>query len=112
MEKMDRAAERDEGRLWELASVYVMPDWRGRGIGTELVRKVMARHVVLNRIPSDVYLLTLASTERWYESLGYGRTDNPPDSMGMEMVVGGIVTRVIGSELICMRYDGGDGSDV
>ena len=110
-----KAAEKEQqqssgqNQLWELASVYVMPLWRGSGIGSELVRKVMGKHAMVGRNAGDVYLLTLDSTKDWYRGLGFEVTHEPPASMKFEMVAGGIVTKFIGAELVCMRGGGGGG---
>mmetsp|Transcript_5504 Transcript_5504/g.8195 ORF Transcript_5504/g.8195 Transcript_5504/m.8195 type:complete len:395 (+) Transcript_5504:2-1186(+) len=96
--------------LWELASVYVRPEWRKKGIGTELVTKVIAKHIMLGRKMEDIYLLTLDSdsdnTVGWYETLGFRITKDIPPSMDLEMAAGGIITKFLGSNLVCMRGDG------
>ncbi len=111
--------------LWELASVYVRPEWRKRGIGTELVKKVIAKHLMLDRNVEDIYLLTLDSTVGWYESFGFRvvtdtdgnsngtstENDNDaeneiPKSMKLEMAAGGIITKLMGNKLVCMRMRG------
>lgn len=104
----EKQSERGQNQLWELASVYVLPTYRHRGIGSELVRRVMARHAILDRISSDIFILTLATTKEWYQSLGFVLADQPPDSMKFEVSVGKILTNLISAELICMRYSGSD----
>jgi len=89
---------------WELASVYVIPSWRHKGIGSELVRKIITQHVIQNnRSMENVYLLTLDKTKEWYRRLGFEITNKPPASLKLEMVVGGIVTMFIGEKLVCMQ---------
>ena len=105
--RMVEEEEKDKNQLWELASVYVLPEWRRRGIGGELIRRIMQRHVLLGRNVQDVYLLTLDSTKDWYASFGFGLTDDPPASMAFEVAAGGVITKVIGEELIAMRMRGG-----
>ncbi len=104
MEQAEKDVGRDQNQLWELASVYVIPSFRGKGVGSELVRRCMAKHVMLDRNCSSVYILTLATTRDWYESLGFSVTSDPPESMKFEIAAGKILTKAIGAELICMRY--------
>lgn len=98
---------RDETvRNYELASVWVDPAFRGQGIGTELLRRLLQRHCQLCGPVSNVYLLTLASTSKWYrENFGFKLVplEDIPQSMTFEVSVGKVVTGVIGSELICMQ---------
>jgi len=108
MAQSARDVERGRNQLWELASVYVHPTYRGRGIGSALVQKVMARHELLDRRSSDVFLLTLGTTREWYERLGFVGVEEVPEAMGLEVAVGTVVTKVMGAELICMRYRGGN----
>jgi len=108
MEQKERERIRGQNQLWELVSVYVKPEWRKRGIGRELIRRVMARHDLLERPRGDVYLLTLDRTEDFYRGLGFGFevTDEPPASMAGEIVVGNLITGFLGSKLVCMRGRG------
>ena len=99
----ERETEEGRNQLWEVSSVFVLPAYRGRGIGSELVRRLLAKHAMLERRNLDVYLLTLATTKGWYQSLGFELTDDPPESMKFEMDAGNIITKLIGAELICMR---------
>lgn len=108
MEQKETERIRGQNQLWELASVYVKPEWRKRGIGRELIRRVMARHDLLERSRGDVYLLTLDRTEDFYRGLGFGFevTDEPPASMAGEIVAGNLITGLMGSKLVCMRGGG------
>jgi len=106
--RSERESKLERNQLWELASVYVVPSCRGRGIGSELVRRVLARHVGLGRRSADVFILTLATTKEWYQRLGFVLADQPPESMKFEVAVGNILTNLISAELICMRYSGRD----
>ena len=67
----DARADRPVPRLWELASVYVVPERRSEGIGSGLVRSVLDQHRELGRASEAVYALTLSSTVEWYRS-GFG----------------------------------------
>lgn len=92
--------------LFELASVYVSPDYRGQGIGTELIKRVLKRHKDRGRAMSDVYLLTLATTVNWYyDNFGFAPVpeEEVPQQMSFEIAAGKLVTRLIGAKLVCMR---------
>lgn len=92
--------------LWELASVYVEPPYRSQGIGTELVRRVLQRHVDAGKSKRDVYLLTLATTAKWYAdnfNFEIVPEEEVPAPMSFEMAAGKIITRLIGAKLCCMR---------
>ena len=102
-----KQAEKEEknglNQLWELASVYTLPEWRSKGIGSELIRRIIAKHVLLGRKEDDVYLLTLDSTKDWYRGFGFEITNEPPSSMALEIVAGGVLTKLVDSSLVCMR---------
>ena len=92
-------------QLYELASVYVAVDARRRGLGSELVRRLLARHAQLGRASSDVYLLTLGKTAAWYCALGFELVADAdvPAPMTLEFKAGSWITRLIGEDLVCMR---------
>lgn len=96
-----------EYMLWELASVYVRPEYRHRGIGSELVRRCLGHHVKQGRqLVNGVYLLTLRKNARWYASqFGFDIATSTavPKAMQLEIVAGTIVTKMLGEELCCMR---------
>ena len=98
------SAERQgAGQLWELASVYVDPTCRGRGVGAELVRSVLSRHVdEMGGTASDVYALTLAKTVGWYRQFGFEVVEVPPNPMRLEFSAGTAITKMIGEELVCI----------
>ena len=102
MEQMNKELQRGRSAIWELASVYVKPEMRKLGIGSELVRRVMAKHATMERKRGDVYLLTLDSTIDWYRQFGFVVTDRPPSSMLGEIAAGNVITGLIGSKLVCM----------
>ena len=104
-------AETEAAPLWELASVYVGEQWRGRGVGSELVRRLCARHVQRGGARRDLYLITLEPTCGWYEGLGFSRVERQdlPPQMGLEVAAGEAVSWVLGNRLVCMRGTGGAG---
>ena len=105
-------AEAEAQPLWELASVYVDDTWRGRGVGSALVNRLLARHADQGRAKSDTYLLTLSPTAGWYESLGFRRVPRAdvPRPMALELAAGEALSAVLGNELVCMRGGSAAGS--
>ena len=91
--------------LYELSSVFVLPEYRGMGIGSELIQRVIQRHVNRGRALSDVYLLTLATTVAWYYNFGFEVVpeEEVPAQMAFEIAAGKLITRLIGAKLCCMR---------
>lgn len=108
-ERRAEIVEREEANmpmLYELASVYVKPEYRRQGIGRELIRRVLQKHKDAGRSVSNVYLLTLASTVGWYNTwFGFELVpdDEAPQQMSFEIAAGKLVTRLIGAKLCCMR---------
>jgi len=104
LETAEKEDMMDRNQLWELASVYVLPQYRNKGIGSELIRRIMAKHVMINeRRSQDVYLLTLDSTKDWYRKFGFELTNEPPASMSLEITVGEILTKMMAVKLVAMR---------
>ena len=103
------------GKQYELASLVVREDMRGNGIGTALVNELLERHkakilaVVADpdamALP-DVFLLTLKSSTPFYSRMGFLEipVSMAPMGMQMEAAAGGIVAKMSGGELTCMRY--------
>lgn len=92
--------------LWELASIYVEPGWRGCGVGRALVSRLLRRHAQRGFLLSDVYLLTLEPTCSWYEGMGFERIGRPelvPAPMAFEVAAGTALSFLLGNKLVCMR---------
>lgn len=93
--------------LWELASVYVIPERRSEGIGRALVRSVLDQHRDLGRAKEAVYALTLSSTVEWYaQNFGFVSVDDPkdvPKPMAFEVAAGTAITKLMGNQLVCLR---------
>ncbi len=104
-----REKDRKGLQLYELSSVYVDPAYRRQGIGRELVKRVLKRRLIETSspsLPSSVFLLTLTTTSRWYQqNFGFELVDsqNIPSSMVFEVAAGNVITKLVGSELCCMR---------
>lgn len=106
-----RASFRNDAKvlqLYELSSVYVEREYRGQGIGTELVRRVVHRRITDEPpcAPSNIYCLTLATTADWYKQ-NFGMEIVPktdiPKPMTFEVTAGNIITKLIGAQLVCMQ---------
>ena len=72
-----------EGNDWWLANVFVLPEYRGRGIGSSLIKRAI--EIARESGARDLHLVT-DTVENWYlkqgwESLGFGEVH------GHEMVV-------------------------
>lgn len=103
---VQKEVETETPTLYELASVWVDPAYRGRGIGTELVRQVLQRHVTLVGPLENVYLLTLGTTTDWYhDNFGFAivPTAYVPEQMAFEVKAGKVITSVLGKDLVCMQ---------
>ena len=86
---------------WELASLVVQPEARGQGIGSEVVRRLLAQVE-----GADVWLLTLENTRRFYEPLGFSEAPPAaaPLTMRLEQAAGSVVAgAVAGQRCIVMR---------
>lgn len=95
----------------ELASLYVLPSYRKKGIGSLIVSELLNRHDIdcdENR-KSQICLLTLAPTVPFYEPFGFrcvemdGNSEySIPSSMKMEYMLGSLVSKILGNEIVCM----------
>ena len=93
---------------WELASLVVEPEARGQGLGSALVRRLLARVE-----GEEVWLLTLENTRRFYEPLGFVETppSAAPLTMRLEQAVGSVVAGVVaGQQCIVMNTRAGAAS--
>ncbi|KAL9183143.1 hypothetical protein ACHAXT_004930 [Thalassiosira profunda] len=107
LRRRERMLERElasRPRLWE-ATVYVKPEWRGQGIGTALVSNMLERHATKQLPGRDVYAFARegSKTLPFYERLGFEREAAVPNAMAMEMSVGGVLTKALGEEPVCLR---------
>jgi GNAT superfamily N-acetyltransferase len=111
----------------ELASLYVDPAYRGRGIGTKIVRELLRRHddaVRARRRGSpaggpepppgggSVCLLTLQPTAPFYEAHGFRAVSRDseafrrmPASVRLEHAAGTALSALLGNQLACMVRD-------
>lgn len=71
----------DEGEWWYLAEIYLIPEYRGKGIGSFLIKKDIESHdkLVLRVNPDNVRAIKL------YESLGFVITEKENNSWIMRL---------------------------
>jgi N-acetylglutamate synthase-like GNAT family acetyltransferase len=55
----------------ELASIAVVPEWQGNGVGGAIIRALLSRET------GPLYLMCLANREHYYERFGFKRLDRP-----------------------------------
>ena len=99
-----RAKEGSSIDIWELASVYVLPEYRRQGIGSELVQRIMKEYQSTGKLATDIYLLTLDPD--FYEPLGFEIIESPtdlPKPMEFEIGVGSLIAGMMNKNLICMK---------
>jgi ribosomal protein S18 acetylase RimI-like enzyme len=96
----------------ELASLYVLPNQRGKGIGGALIQELLSRHDddkginKSNNSERSVVLLTLRPTTPLYEKYGFEIVENiseMPMSLQLEYKAGSIVSAFLGNDLVCMK---------
>jgi N-acetylglutamate synthase-like GNAT family acetyltransferase len=100
--------ELGDNQLWELASLFVLPDHRSAGVGSALVHRLLDLHKAAGRPLESVYLLTLAPTIPFYKRNGFIRCteDEVPSAMAFEVAAGSAISAILGNKLVCMRYGG------
>lgn len=95
----------------ELASLYVVPERRNEGIGTEIVKALVERHSGRQshdqRSRQQICLLTLRSTSKFYTSLGFreasrAELEQLPRAIQLEFKAGSLLSFVLSNDLICM----------
>jgi len=90
----------------ELASLYVQPEYRSQGIGSEIVQSLVERHNK-NKPTSQICLLTLKSTTPFYKKFGFQEVDDKqrkrlPKSIQLEYQAGRVVSFLLRNDLVCM----------
>jgi N-acetylglutamate synthase-like GNAT family acetyltransferase len=53
----------------ELASIAVIPTWRGKGVARAIIERMLTDH------PTELYLTCRAELGSFYERFGFGKTD-------------------------------------
>lgn len=91
----------------ELASLYVLPEKRSRGIGSSIVQKLLDEHDA-SSIATPICLLTLKPTAVFYKQFGFDILEENqiraemPSNFQFEYTAGCAISAVLGNELICM----------
>jgi ribosomal protein S18 acetylase RimI-like enzyme len=101
----------------ELSSLYVLPQYRRRGIATQLISALLARHEDeykasarsdgnASRMPV-VCLLTLRPTVPLYEKHGFHvvSKNDLPATLQLEFAAGAVISAVLGNDLVAMKLD-------
>lgn len=79
----------DAAIFWYINDVWVLPEYQGRGIGSNMV-KMLIQYVKQNSIPGTSVSLCLMSAkgkEGFYEKLGFFRRPHDWEGAGMEMEI-------------------------
>jgi len=90
------------GELVELSSLVVVPEWRGRGVGSALVSELVQRAE-----GKTLCLLTIGSSVPFYERLGFKEISQQmvPRPLQPEVVLGTVVARLAANDrLLCMAH--------
>ncbi|HET7559973.1 MAG TPA: GNAT family N-acetyltransferase [Limnochordia bacterium] len=81
------AVAKIDGGVAELEELIVAPDWRGRGVGRELLQRFEARSRELGCHKARVRTLSMGPQERFYLKAGYHvEARFPNDFMGLDWV--------------------------
>lgn len=76
------ALEPTDGHLF-VDKLYILPDWQNRGIGTKLMREIVAAASAAGQ-PLRLNVLAVNPARRFYERLGFVVTQSTPERHYME----------------------------
>ena len=79
----------DAAIYWCIVDVWVLPEYQGKGIGSEMVKRLI-RYVKENSIPGtsiSLFLMSAKGKEGFYEKLGFLRRPHGWEGAGMEMEI-------------------------
>jgi N-acetylglutamate synthase-like GNAT family acetyltransferase len=94
----------------ELASLYVYPQYRNKGIGGAIVETLLSNHRAEknSKNTTKVCLLTLERTTRFYERHGFHQVTDGierkrlPKQVQLEYVAGSVISSLLGNAIVCM----------
>jgi GNAT superfamily N-acetyltransferase len=90
----------------ELASLYVVPSERRKGIATQLISTLLKQQEENEENHSTICLLTLRPTVPLYEPHGFRVVDpnaiDLPVTLQVEFLLGTMISKLLGNELVCM----------
>ena len=113
-------AELEAGTLFELRSLVTSPEWRGQGIGAQVVEKLLEEAATRKKkkeeeeeeggsetqkaaAVADVILTTIARRRVFYERLGFEELPVAPEQLKLEVAVGSVVARLaVGDSIIVL----------
>ncbi|EEH57010.1 uncharacterized protein MICPUCDRAFT_58199 [Micromonas pusilla CCMP1545] len=96
------------GSLLEVASLLVTKDRRGEGVGSAILRELIADATADASKETTLCLLTLRGTTSFYERFGFRITEeeNTPRPLMAERAIGNVVAGVIANdECVCMTLE-------
>ncbi|CBN74296.1 conserved unknown protein [Ectocarpus siliculosus] len=95
------------GSSYELASLHVDESYRGRGIGSSVVRQLVKGYVSTHGEGQirNLFLLTLESTVPFYEKNGFAvaPANEIPTVLKAERAVGSLLQSFFGNSVVCMQ---------
>jgi len=106
--KMVEDREKTLLQYHELSSLFVLPKYRRKGVGTALVSELLKIHdeTVRDAKSKDVVcLLTLRQTARFYQMHGFRIVADKaqiPSPLQAELAVGSLISAILGNDIICM----------
>lgn len=77
----------DGAMYWYIQDVRILPPYQGKGIGTEIVNRLID-YVKRNALPHSeysIYLFSAKGKEGFYEKLGFKSRPHAYEGSGMEM---------------------------
>jgi GNAT superfamily N-acetyltransferase len=90
----------------ELASLYVVPSERRKGIATQLISTLLEQHEECGEEDPIICLLTLRPTVPLYERHGFRVVDpkahDLPITFRVEFMLGTMLSMLLGNDLVCM----------
>ena len=86
-------------KLWELSSVYVLPEWRHRGIGRALVHQVLKQHTITKQKGNEFYAVLPSQYMQWYQQLGFQNEKHIPNVIRSKVNVG----KITREDPVCLR---------